>query len=455
VGAALRRLAIAAATLALVSALVFVVIDGLADRAALDLGRGASPEALAARRALLGLDRPWLWRLFEHVSSAMSMELGVSARRGVGVAAVLRAALGPTLAYALPGFVMATIVAVFAGLRAARSRGWFDRVVLAGSTVLMSTSGVIVVVLGQYWLAHRLRLFPVLGWPLGGDARGVAWFVLLPALLWALIQLGPTCGTTGRCSCASWRRRTSRGCARAGSEARVARHVLRGALGAGARAGLGSPAAAGARQRGRRAPVQHPRGRRAAGRRDPRRRPAAGPGRGDRASRRRRSRGQALCDGLAAWIDPRVRVRAGGWPMRQVGAAGWVALAGLGVFAGLALGAALGVIAGGFEAPVGPELMSPGPGAWLGTDALGRDLLARAIQGARVSLAVGGGAALGMVAIGAGCWGRWRGCAAAGPTACWGRLTDAVAAVPPLVILLGGGAAARAGGRRRRSWRSR
>ena len=188
--AALRRLAIAAATLALVSALVFVVVDALADRAALELGRGASPEALAARRALLGLDRPWLVRLVEHVLAAMSFDLGVSARRGVAVAEVLRGALGPTLAYALPGFVLATVAGVLGGLRAARVGGWFDRAVLAGSTVLMSTSGVIIVVLGQYWLAHRLRLFPVLGWPLGGDPRGWMWFVALPALLWAVIQVG-------------------------------------------------------------------------------------------------------------------------------------------------------------------------------------------------------------------------------------------------------------------------
>jgi hypothetical protein len=122
---------------------------------------------------------------------------------------------GPTLAYALPGFVLATIVGGVAGLRAAR-RAVGSTAGCWRSTVLMSTSSVIVVVLGQYWLAHRLRLFPVLGWPLGGDARGVAWFVVLPALLWAVIQLGPICGTTGRCSCASWRRRTSRGCARVG-----------------------------------------------------------------------------------------------------------------------------------------------------------------------------------------------------------------------------------------------
>jgi ABC-type dipeptide/oligopeptide/nickel transport system permease subunit len=118
--------------------------------------------------------------------------------------------------------------------------------------------------------------------------------------------------------------------------------------------------------------------------------------------------------------------------MRQVSG---LALAGLLGFVALAVLAAAGVIATGYEAPVGPEHLAPGPGAWLGTDALGRDLLARAIQGTRVSLAVGAGAALGMVAIGgtlgalAGMRGGWtdRGLVA---------LTDAFAAVPPLVVLL-------------------
>ena len=77
----------------------------------------------------------------------------------------------------------------------------------------------------------------------------------------------------------------------------------------------------------------------------------------------------------------------------RLGLVGWSALAVVLGFALLALGAALGLYAGDHARAVGPEHLSPRPGVWLGTDALGRDLLARAIQGARVSLAVGGGAA--------------------------------------------------------------
>ena len=46
------------------------------------------------------------------------------------------------------------------------------------------------------------------------------------------------------------------------------------------------------------------------------------------------------------------------------------------------------------------RLAAPGPGQWLGRDALGRDLLSRMIYGAQVSLAVGLCAALGSTLVG-------------------------------------------------------
>lgn len=128
--------------------------------------------------------------------------------------------------------------------------------------------------------------------------------------------------------------------------------------------------------------------------------------------------------------------------MRQIAVTGAAAV--LVGFVAVAIAARFGWIAGVYEAPVGPEYMAPGPGAWLGTDALGRDLLARAIQGARVSLAVGSLAACGMVAIGAGLG------ALAGMRGGWTErglvaLANAFAAVPPLVTLLAAALVARPG----------
>jgi peptide/nickel transport system permease protein len=88
--------------------------------------------------------------------------------------------------------------------------------------------------------------------------------------------------------------------------------------------------------------------------------------------------------------------------------------------------------------------VAPSPEHLLGTDSLGRDLLARAVYGARVSLGVGLGAAAASALLGltlgliAGYWGGWR-------DAVISRLVDASLAVPAFFVLvalqalLGGG----------------
>src|SRR5690606_13001063 len=104
--AALRRARVAAASLALVATLVFAVFEWLADPAALRLGRAASPEAKAALRAAMGLDRPAMTRLLEHVARAITFDFGYSHAREAPAGALMWQALGPTLAYALPGWLL-------------------------------------------------------------------------------------------------------------------------------------------------------------------------------------------------------------------------------------------------------------------------------------------------------------------------------------------------------------
>lgn len=188
--AVLRRLVVAAASLALVAALVFATFEWLADPAALRLGRGASPEARETMRAAMGLDRPVGTRLLEHVAGAITFDFGPSQARGEPAGALMLQALGPTLAYALPGWLLGTAAAVVGGLAAARRRV-VDRALSGLSTAVISTSSVIVVVLAQHVLAHRLGWFPVLGWPLAGAGASPLAYVLLPALVWALLQWGP------------------------------------------------------------------------------------------------------------------------------------------------------------------------------------------------------------------------------------------------------------------------
>src|SRR5690606_27864978 len=114
--AIVRRVAVAAASLALVAGLVFAVFEWLADPAALRLGRGASPAALESLRAAMGLDRPAGVRLVEHIINAVRFEFGFSHGRGAPAGALMLQALGPTLAYALPGWLLGTGAAVLGGL---------------------------------------------------------------------------------------------------------------------------------------------------------------------------------------------------------------------------------------------------------------------------------------------------------------------------------------------------
>jgi len=114
-----------------------------------------------------------------------------------------------------------------------------------------------------------------------------------------------------------------------------------------------------------------------------------------------------------------------------------------GMWAGAALLSALAVAAAAGPAatpdPARQDLDSifdpPSPAHWMGTDALGRDLAARVVHGARVSLAVGGMAAGLAVLLGvplgglAGYRGGWTDAAVS-------RLVEAVLSFPTLVLAL-------------------
>ncbi|HEX6107267.1 MAG TPA: ABC transporter permease [Gemmatimonadales bacterium] len=85
--------------------------------------------------------------------------------------------------------------------------------------------------------------------------------------------------------------------------------------------------------------------------------------------------------------------------------------------------------------PVNGANLPPGPAHWLGTDALGRDLLSRVVSGARVSLAVAVIAVALSVSVGAAV-GLVSGYLGGAADAALMRLVDGALAIPRLFLLL-------------------
>lgn len=191
-GYVLRRILWMLPTLLTVIVLVFLVFQELADPAAIELGLGATSTELSARRHELGLDRGVGVRLVEQVADLARLDLGVSRTQRRPVGELVAAAIVPTLSYALPGFLVAMLAAIFGGLAAARRpKSGVDRALMLLATLAMSTSSLVVVLAGQAILAHAWGLAPV-SWPLGAsDAVPPIAYLVLPVTLWATVQFGP------------------------------------------------------------------------------------------------------------------------------------------------------------------------------------------------------------------------------------------------------------------------
>src|SRR5688572_5793910 len=116
----LRRLAAFIATLFATSLVVFLVLEVLpGDPALLMLGIDAQPDAVAALRAKLGLDRPAVERYVVWMAGLLRGDLGVSHTYGTSVSELIGERLVVTLPLALIAMGLTTILALTLGIYAA------------------------------------------------------------------------------------------------------------------------------------------------------------------------------------------------------------------------------------------------------------------------------------------------------------------------------------------------
>jgi peptide/nickel transport system permease protein len=194
-----RRVIAFAITLLLVSFVTFVVVYVIpGDPAEIILGTEGSPEALAALRTRLGLDRPLLLQYLEWLQHALIGNLGVSIQYDVPVGQLIASRLPVTFPLAGLAISLTIVAGIPLGLLAAsRHRRPGDV-----GTMLFSQLGMAI---PSFWAGLLLMLlFSVyLGWfPAGGftswaeTPAGALRSLVLPAVALGIVQTAVLTRTT-------------------------------------------------------------------------------------------------------------------------------------------------------------------------------------------------------------------------------------------------------------------
>ncbi len=187
----LRKILNMIPTLLGVCLIVFVLFNLVApDPALLLLGKHGTVEQMAQIRHELGLDRPFWAQYLDIVKSAVTMDFGYSWSSKQEIWQMIKAGALPSLAIALPAFLIANSFAITISLLVAFYRGKaIDKVVVIVCVAMMSIPSLAYILFGQYTFAYKMGLFEIAGFEPGFP--NFIPFILLPVFLSVVIELGP------------------------------------------------------------------------------------------------------------------------------------------------------------------------------------------------------------------------------------------------------------------------
>jgi peptide/nickel transport system permease protein len=185
----------------LITFALFFVVNTPDDMARIQLGaKRVTPEAIAKWKAERGYDKPLLYNpnatgtqrvtdtiFYEKSARLFAFDFG-RADDGRDIGREIRTRMGPSLAIALPVFVIGLFAYVSFSLLLAFFRATyvdFSGVVLC--VALMSISGMFYIIGGQYVVSKLWRLAPISGF---GDGLDAAKFLVLPVLVALVASLG-------------------------------------------------------------------------------------------------------------------------------------------------------------------------------------------------------------------------------------------------------------------------
>jgi len=161
-----QRVALALLSLLVVSVIVFAITAVLpGDAAQEQLGQDATPEAVAALRAQMGLDVPAPQRYVHWLGGLLRGDLGVSSTAQRPVAELIGSRLPNSLLLAAVTALFSVPIALTLGVAAAVWRGsWFDRAASTGAVAVVSVPEFLVATLAVLLFAVQLRWLPALSY---------------------------------------------------------------------------------------------------------------------------------------------------------------------------------------------------------------------------------------------------------------------------------------------------
>ena len=161
-----QRIALAVLSLLAVSVIVFAITAVLpGDAAQEQLGQEATPEALAALRAKMGLNVPAPTRYARWLTGLLHGDLGTSSTTQLPVTELIGSRLPNSLLLATVTALFSVPIALTLGITAAVFRGsWFDRAASSAAVALVSVPEFLVATLAVLIFAVHLHWLPALSY---------------------------------------------------------------------------------------------------------------------------------------------------------------------------------------------------------------------------------------------------------------------------------------------------
>ncbi len=185
----------------LITFVLFFVVNTPDDMARMQLGaKRVTPEAIERWKIERGYDRPLLWNAkaegSERVTNTIFYDKSVrlfafdfgNADDGRDIAHEIRARMGPSLALAVPVFIIGIAVNITFSLLMAFFRAtYLDFWGVVTCVAMMSISGLFYIIGGQYLVGKLLGLVPISGYEGGVDAFK---FLALPVIIGVISGIG-------------------------------------------------------------------------------------------------------------------------------------------------------------------------------------------------------------------------------------------------------------------------